>query len=294
MPYRGRAVTRVRGQRDFKAPAPLVKFTLTKQYVVNKTAGQSSYSHVIRINASTPFQPISSISGSWNSDSVTNEPLGIDSALYSNYKFLHVHSCHVQASVQDSPDAGNDLENEKLTQGTLSVIRASDSTLSNTESADIKLMYGQKSKDFQLSPRLQTSGGESGLPNNVLTKSAYVNNGYSAKKQFHVPADYNSNLSVNNSAGSTNGPADPTYMFIVVRPQTDNWTTWLLPTTVRIKLTYIIRFSDPTEVQTVPLPIAWNMSSGQKRRKYNKKKSSTQSQISSLKKEIRMLKMSKK
>lgn len=294
MPYRGRAVTRVRGQRDFKAPAPLVKFTLTKQYVVNKQALQSTYSHVIRINASTPFSPISSISGSWNSDSITNEPLGIDSELYSNYKFLHVHSCHVQASVTDSPDAGNDNENEKLTQGTLSVIRSSDSTLSQTDSADIKLMFGQKSKDFQLSPRLQTSGGETGLPNNVLTKSAYVSNGYSARKQFNIPADYNSNLSVNNVAGSANGPADPTYMYIVVRPQTDNWTTWLLPVTVRIKLTYIVRFSDPTEIQTVPLPIAWNMSSGQKKRKYNKKKSSMQSQISSLKKQMAMLKMSKK
>ena len=266
MPYRGRAVKRVKGQRNFKPPAPLVKFTLTKQFVVSKQALQSSYSNVLRINASTPFEPITTVSGNWNPDSATNEVIGIDSALYSHYKFLHVHSCNAKVSVQDSPDTQNE-ESETLTQGAVSIIRASDNSLPSTESAAIKLMYGQKTRNFQLSPRLATSGGETGLPNNVLTKSAYVSNGYSARKQFNQPADFNQNLEVENLSGSAHVPNDSTYLFVVVRPQTDNFTDYLLPTTVRLKLTYVIRFSDPTQVQSVPLPIKYKQQGRQKQYK---------------------------
>lgn len=255
MPYRGRAVKRVKGQRNLKPNAPLVKFTLTKQYVVSKQALQSSYSHMIRVNAATPFDPINTIHGSWNSDSITQEPMGLDSDLYTHYKFLHVHACNASVSVQDCPDT-QPGEDESLTQGAVSIIRSSENALPSTESAAIKQMYGQKTRQFQLSPRLLTSGGETGLANNVLTKSAYVSNGYSAKRQFNQPADFNQDLSVENLSGSAHVPNDSTYLFIVVRPQTDNFTDYLLPTTVRVRLTYIIRFSDPTQVQSVPLPMS--------------------------------------
>lgn len=268
MPYRQRAVKRVKGQRAFKPHNPVVKFTWTKTYQVSSgeaTAGENAYN--LQINAATPFNPISATNGLWTpTETLLNEPLGLNTDMYRHYKSLVVKGCHVAASVVDNLDAESVSDDEKICLGQLSIVRASvPNAMSPTETApELKQYYGQKSRDFTLASRTIAVDG--------LTKSAYCSNGYSAKKTWNSNPNAVDDLRVDNQAGSSNTPSDSTYLNVVVVPrfQTNNF---LQPMIITVRMTYIVQFQEPTIQQVTPLPMkAERMMKQKKRNKYLNKR----------------------
>ena len=267
--YRGRAVKKVRQQGNRKLHNPVVKFILNKSYVVSQTAGQVYPTHMLTINASSPFQPIHQISGDWDSNDNTNEPMGLSSDLYQNYQHLVVKGCHVTASVTDEPDEVAE-STETLTKGTIAIARHTDigSIPFSTFNANmLKTMYGVKQKNFQLSPR-GSGAGTATVSNNILTKNAKVSNGYSAKKTWNTNANANDDLRVANVTGSNNIATDNTFLSIGLMPQRVIATPspLLQPTHVNVRIVYIIQFQEPTFKQTVPSP----MNFGSNEKKYFK------------------------
>jgi len=256
--YRGRAVKKVRQQGNRKLHNPVVKFILNKSYVVSQTAGQVYPTHMLTINAFSPFQPIHQISGDWDSNDNTNEPMGLSSDLYQNYQHLVVKGCHVTASVTDEPDEVAE-STETLTKGTIAIARHTDigSIPFSTFNANmLKTMYGVKQKNFQLSPR-GSGAGTATVSNNILTKNAKVSNGYSAKKTWNTNANANDDLRVANVTGSNNIATDNTFLSIGLMPQRVIATPspLLQPTHVNVRIVYIIQFQEPTFKQTVPAPM---------------------------------------
>lgn len=253
MPYRGRAVKRIRGQRKLKAGAPIAKFTMTKNFQLKANSSTSSV-YCLGIDATTPFNPLFDVVdgtnnplGDWiDNDSNLTEPVGLASDLYTHYNYLVVKGCHVSASVTQGTDITK-IEAEKLGTGQVTLARMANTISEVPTSADIKEWFGQKTRNFQLS----TGQGE-------LTKNAYVSNGYSAKKQFNVNANANEDLRVTNTSGSSNAATDKTYIYLIIKPRADGIasSTYLLPMYVTLKLSYIIQFQDPDKQQSVPLPIS--------------------------------------
>lgn len=266
MPYRPRAIQRIKGQRKLKAGAPTAKFTMTKNFQVKADSSTSSV-YALGMDLSTPFSPLFDVLdgtgnplGEWtDNDANLTEPIGLASDLYTNYNYLVVKGAHVSASITQGTDIAKS-EAEKLGTGQATLARMSNIISEVPTSADIKLWFGQKTKNFQLS----TGQGE-------LTKNCYVSNGYSAKKQWNVNANANEDLRVANTSGSGNGATDKTYMYLIIKPRSDNVdaSTYLLPMYVSLKLTYIIQFQDPDKVQSVPLPISTNKTRRNARRKAN-------------------------
>jgi len=264
MPYkgsfRGRAVKKVRQQGNRKLHNPTVKFILNKSYVVSQTAGQVYPTHMLTINASSPFQPIHQIAGDWDSNDNTNEPMGLSSDLYQNYQHLVVKGCHVTASVTDEPDEAAE-STETLTKGILAIARHTDIgsiPFSTFDANMLKTMYGVKQKNFQLSPR-GSGAGTATVSNNILTKNAKVSNGYSAKKTWNTSANANDDLRVANVSGSANIATDNTFLTIGLMPQRVIATPspMLQPTHVNVRIVYIIQFQEPTFKQTVPSPMSF-------------------------------------
>lgn len=249
MPYRERAVKRIKGQRKLKPLNPTVKFTMTKTYqlqrATNQPVGQNA--HILQINASTPFNPISPQSGQWTSSNNAIEPLGLDSDLYTHYKFLVVKGCHVSASVVDDVDTQGG-EDETISLGQLTIVRASTAGIiqATANGPSLKVLYGQKSRDFTLSSDDATKRS--------LIKSAYCSNGYSAKKTWNVNPNANDQLRVENLAQSSNTPNDSTYLNVVVCPRFAT-PAFLQPVIVTVRMSYIVQFQEPSVIQTVPLPM---------------------------------------
>lgn len=248
MPYRGRVVKRVKGQRKMKPLNPTVKFTLTKTYQVSKGATATGNNYYISIDAATPFAPISIKNGDWSdSNTFSNEPVGLNSDLYTHYNHLVVKGCHVSASVVDNVDASAG-ESETVSLGQLTVIRSSaaGSITSVHTGPELKQLYGQKCRDFTLHA--------AELSKTALQKSAYCSNGYSAKKTWNTDPNANDDLRVQNLSGSSNTPNDSTFISVCLSPrfQTANY---LQPMVVTVRLTYIIQFQEPTIIQSVPLPM---------------------------------------
>ena len=211
MPYRGRVVRRVKGQRKLKPLNPIVKFTFTKTYQVNQgTATDNCY--ILQIDAATPFAPISVKNGQWLPTTTDQEPIGLASDLYSHYNHLVVKGCHVSASVVDNVDASSN-ESENVSLGQLTIVRASadNQVSSSITGPELKQYYGQKSRDFTLH--------SSELNKQSLQKSAYVSNGYSAKKTWNCNPNANDDLRVRNLSGSSNTPNDSTYLNVCVCPR---------------------------------------------------------------------------
>ena len=129
-------------------------------------------------------------------------------------------------------------------------------------SSDIKGFFGQKTRNFQLADG-----------NGVLTKNAYVSNGYSAKRQWNINANANEDLRVANTSGSSNGAQDKTYMYLIIKPRKDydaDGQQYLKPMYVTLKLSYIIQFQDPDKNQSVPLPISSGLGNKKETIKRNK------------------------
>ena len=267
MPYRGRAVKRIKGQRKLKVAAPTAKFTMTKNFTVVSDQSQSSV-YALGIDCTTPFQPLFDVvDGSNNplgefqdNDIDLVEPVGLSSDLYTNYNYLVVKGCHVSASVTQAADT-TAQEKETLTTGQVTLARMTDIISQIPTSSDIKQYFGQKTKNFQLADG-----------NGVLTKNAYVSNGYSAKKQWNINANANEDLRVVNTSGSSNGATDKTYMYLIIKPRRDydaNGNQYLKPLYVTLKISYIIQFQDPDKNQSVPLPISSGL--GNQKRNYKKR-----------------------
>lgn len=255
--YRKRATRRIVGQGNFKPRDPIVKAILNKQYEVSANTNATESLYGLQINASTPFHPIDTLKntggdslGTWTANDTYNEPLGIDSRMYEFYKYVIVKGCHVSVTVAYAPDLDGTTE-ESLTTGQVTIVRTSDPFAGNLlpTSSDIKQMYGAKTRNFQL-----PSDTES-----VLTKNAYVSNGYSAKKQFHTSPLANDSLRVINRSNSFNAPQDPTFLTILIKPQRDIPATelprYLKPMQVNVKISYTLQYIDPTVDQQIPLPL---------------------------------------
>lgn len=268
MPYRPRAVKRIKGQRKMKAGAPTAKFTMTKNFQLKANSAPSNV-YALAIDASTPFQPLFDVSdnnnnplGDWiDNDASLTEPIGLSSDLYTNYNTLVVKGCHVSVSVTQGTDITK-TSAETLGTGQVTLARTTDLISAIPTSASIKEWFGQKTRNFQLS----TGQGE-------LTKNAYVSNGYSAKKQFNVNANANEDLKVVNASGSANKATDKTYIYCFIKPRADDPSedSYLLPMYVTMRISYIIQFQDPDKYQSVPLPMSTN-----KTRKVNRRKANAQ------------------
>lgn len=273
MPYRSRAVKRIRGQPRLKKSSVTAKFVLQKTYQLsNNFISDTSNTYLLRVNASTPFDPISDINGLWSEAVGLQEPVGLDSNLYSHYRHCYVNSCHMSASVTDNYDKIHG-ENEKLVNGQVSIVRGSDTnSITSTLSApNIKKLYGQKSRDFTLTPRSNAVSGQV----DALNKSAYVSNGYSAKKTWNTAPAANDALRIVNLSGSSNVPDDSTFLFLCVAPRyetTPNTNAFLLPTLVTIRLSYIVTFVEPTIIQTVPLPLGTGIGAGNRRKQQSSRR----------------------
>ena len=134
--------------------------------------------------------------------------------MYTHYNHLVVKGCHVSASVVDNVDASSG-EEETISLGQLTIIRSTGpaSITSTHTGPELKQLYGQKSRDFTLHA--------SELSKTSLQKSAYVSNGYSAKKTWNTNANANDDLRVANTSGSSNTPNDSTYLNVCVCPRFD-------------------------------------------------------------------------
>lgn len=251
MPYRQRAVSKIKGQRKLKPSNPTAKFTLTKVYQLRKPSAGTDNCLVLDVDVSTPFQPLTARSGTWTPNDTVNEPFGIGSDIYSHFNHLVVLGCKVSASIRDAPDF-TAASGESLSTGQLSLVRASaPNMIAGTATAsDIKVLYGHKTKGFQLSPRMT----DSTVSANVLTKNAYCSLGYSARKTWKANPLSVDSLRVVNQSGSSNKCSDTTHINVCVLPQMDVHTDFLLPMQCVVKLEYIICFMEPNRIQSVPLP----------------------------------------
>jgi hypothetical protein len=247
MPYRGRAVKRIKGQRAFKPLNPTVKFTLTKTYRLSKGAAVGK-AYVLEAVASSPFNPLSAKNGDWAEVGTNTEPTGLDSDMYSHYRHLIVKGCHITASVVGDVDKEAAVD-ENSKAGQLTIVRTTATNLIDpTGSAvGLKELYGQKTRNFMLGSDLADSSQS-------LIKSAYCSNGYSAKKTWNVNANANDDLRVVNQAGSSNRATDNTFLSVVVIPRVDQ-ANFLKPTIVTIRLSYIVQFQEPTVTQITPMPM---------------------------------------
>ncbi len=263
--YRPRAVSAIKGLRKLKPHNPVVNFGWTRTYQVGAgttPVGQNNY--IMELNAATPFSPFQPRNGDWvPTDNTAFQPLGLNSDMYTHYKYLVVKGCHITASVVDNLDATNIAEDEKICLGQLSIVRSSENTsVSSTDTAiDLKNMYGNKSRDFTLASRTLGVDG--------LSKSAKCSNGYSAKKQWNASANALDDLRVINTSGSANTPNDSTYLNVCIVPRFDT-NSFLQPLVVSLKVSYIIQFQDATITQTVPLPMGAG-NKYKKRKNWNKK-----------------------
>lgn len=229
---------------------PVAKFTLSKYYYVAPPAGGAApmSGALLEINMSTPFQPLSVKSGLWTANDTNNEPYGLDSDIYAQYKHVTVLGSHVTANILDSPDnppAGTNTQVE----GVASLIRTTDSGViqAQTLNNEIRDAYGSKMRSF-------TCGD--GIGGN-LQKSARLSNGYSARKTWSQSAMTNEELKIANQSGSSNVPADNTYMALMIRCADDNRAGDNLKVIrVQLKITYILKFTEPTAQLNIPLPLS--------------------------------------
>lgn len=267
MPYpkRNRAVRPRLNVGKLKLARPAAKFTLSKQYVVSQLApaADKASALVLQINAATPWYPLTVKTGDWSPLDNNESPFGITSDVYSHYKHLVVLGCNVRATVRDAPDEDAPTD-QWLSTGQLSLIRSSDNgqITGTTDAADIRNMYGAKSMQFQLSPRGSTTA-EGGAPSNVLTKNAIVSQGYSAKKQHGATAYAIDDLKVVNDPTAAI-PSDSTFINVAILPRDPGASDYLLPVACTVRITYIVGFTDPTQNQSVPLPLG--LTGGQRRR----------------------------
>lgn len=246
-PKRSSHVSRLKGQGNRKQACPTAKFVMSKSYWVVPPVGSvpPQASSLAEINVSTPFQPINVKSGLWTANDSNSEPHGLDSDIYAQYQHLVVKGCHISVNVMDSPDNVGSGTNT-LVEGTVSLTRTTDTNVvtSTTLNSAIRGYYGSKMKDFTM--------GDIGQ----LSKQCRISAGYSPKKQWHSSAQTNQDLYVVNTSGSSNTPADSTYICLDIRPSDDATSSLSLkPFKVQIRLSYIIMFLEPTAVKNIPLPL---------------------------------------
>lgn len=244
--YRKRAVNRLKGAGNRKANCPTARFTLNKSYWVASDAGKAAPQDgsVLQINASSPFQPITVVNGLWAANDTNNEPFGLSSGIYAQYRHVSVRGCHVKVNVMDSPDNAGSGTNTLL-EGTASLIRTSDTgvILAATENKEIRNMYGSKMRDFQC--------GDLGN----LKKSCTLSSGYSPMKTWHQSALTNEELKIVNTSGSANVPTDNTYIMLMIRPSDDTVANLnIKPIKVQLRITYILTFTEPTASTNIPMP----------------------------------------
>ena len=120
--------TKFRNQGNKKLSTPIGKFNLSKYYYVNMpTAGATAPmdSAVLRITASTPFQPLSVVSGTWTANDSNNEVHGINTSPWIGYNHLVVLGCKVKAVIKDSVD-NTATGSESLHEGIVRLTRTTD------------------------------------------------------------------------------------------------------------------------------------------------------------------------
>lgn len=230
---------------------PIARFVLQKYYYVNMptasgTAPQDAA--LLEMNVSTPFSPLSVISGTWTANDTTNEPNNIDATQYEGFAHCLVLGCHVQAKILDSIDhPASGAEN--LHEGVIRLTRhtAAGDIQASMDNATLRYASGSRAKSFQLAKTTVVG----------ITKNASISNGYSCAKQWNVkdPLSVHSQL-ITNTAGSSNKPTNSTWMTLGIHCANDNVTAETLkPFKVQLKLSYVVAFMDPTTNINVPRPL---------------------------------------
>lgn len=248
--YRGRATRRIKGSGNRKPACPTARFSLNKSYWCVPSAGLTpgpQEACLLQINASTPFQPITEVFGLWSANDTNNEPHGLSSDIYNQYRHVVVRGCHVKVAVMDSPD-NEGAETNSLLEGTVSIARTTDTGVitKTTLNHELRNMFGTKMRDFSMAPHSATS---------PLTKNCALHSGYSPSKQWKQSALTNEDLKIVNTAGSSNAPNDSTYLMLAIRPSSDTVQgNNLKPFKVQVRLSYILTFLEPTAVNNIPMP----------------------------------------
>lgn len=272
---------RIKGQRKLKANAPTAKFTLTKTFEVTNGAAHSSV-YMKRIQCASPFgifhdclNSSGATLGNWDPNDDLNMPIGLDSDLYKNYNYCVVKGCHVSVGVQQAPDVAIPADSadpgskQTMTTGQVTLARTADllDTANIPTTAEMKTWFGKKTKNFQL--------GNNIAFDQALTRNANVVNGYSAAKQWNVNPNTRFDLQCQNNTAEEQDVDDPTHMYIIIKPRKDidpsELPIYLKPMLVSVRVSYIIQFQDPTNAQSVPLPISTGSKAAYNKRNFKKK-----------------------
>lgn len=253
----GRRVNKRRGgrqaflnQSNKKLSNPMGKFQLSKYYYVQMpTAGAApQIPAILQINAATPFQPLSVVSGTWTSNDVNNEPAYLDQSPWTAYNHLIVTGCHVKAVIKDSidhPAGGQELLHEGIARFT----RTSAAGTVNTGStnSNLRALAYSKGKAFQLAKSNVST---------PMAKNCLITQGYSAKRTWGANPMGQDQLRVSNLSGSNNAPSDNTYINLSIHVADEHKANETLKQfKVQLLITYFIRFQEPTVHQNVPRPI---------------------------------------
>lgn len=246
----GQPYTRFLNASNKKLSTPLGRFTLMKYYYVKMPTASASAPQqpaILHINASTPFQPLAVTSGTWTANDTNNEPHGLDTSPWTGYNHCVVLGCHVSCNIKDSIDKVQS-GSESLHEGIVRLTRASSNAVVNTASTNSNLRERAFSKGRALELAKTTVTG--------IPKNCHVSQGYSAKRTWSANPMGQDQLRIANVTGSSNTPSDSTYIALSIHTADEKVTDATLKQfKVQLKITYTIKFSEPSTAQNVPRPI---------------------------------------
>lgn len=253
--YRSRSrAVKFRQRKTQVSNTAIGNFTLSKYYYVSMpaaTAPAPQPAAILTCNMSSPFNPITTPSGTWTANDSNQEPNGLNAPTWEAYEHCKVLGSTFIVNVTDSPDNAGNSTTEALTEGVVRLNRQSDSTtiISSNDNASLRDFPFQKAKAISLASQVSLS--------NNLTKNASLKNNYSPRKVWGQNTRSNYNLKVTNTSGSSNTATDNTFMILSIHCANDNVTnTTLKPFKVQIQVKYRILFTEFKPTTNIPRPIS--------------------------------------
>lgn len=225
----------------------MVKYYYVTMPTAKGTAPQDCA--VLRMDASTPFTPLSVVSGTWTQNDTNTEPYGISGDPFPAYNKCVVLGSRITANIQDSvdnPASGSNSEHEGIVRLSRT---AKDTTITAaTTNSELRERSYSKGKSFQLA-KTSVVG---------LMKNASISMGYSAKKQHNTAPLGLEELHITNTSGSSNTCTNPTYINLSIHLTNENLINATLKTfKVQLKISYNIAFMDPGDGLNIPRPIPY-------------------------------------
>lgn len=257
MPRRNRRVNRkpytsYLNQPNKKLATPRATFSMMKYYYVTMPTAKGSAPQdaaVLRMDASTPFNPLTVVSGTWTENDTNTEPYGISGDPYPSYNKCVVLGSRITAVIQDSVDnvaSGSNSEHEGIVR--LSRTAKSTTITATTTNSELRERSYSKGKSFQLA-KTSVVG---------LMKNATISAGYSAKKQHNTAPMGLEELHVTNTAGSSNTCSNPTYISLSIHLTNENLASATLKQfKVQLKIQYNVAFMDPGDGLNIPRPLPY-------------------------------------